>query len=166
MSKKNIDVSTGEVKSGNHQTILESNGIGSCVVVVAYDSVKRNGALAHVMLPGRALKKDEGQKTKYASDAIEELINQLKSIGTNEKDIEACLAGGGNVLKEVNCTIGIDNLVSVEKELLKEGIPIKDRAVGGTERRTVALDTEKGIVIYTEGDSKKKVLWKFKMGDT
>jgi len=139
-SKRIIDVCTGEVKSGSHQTILESNGIGSCIVIVAFDPIKRNGALAHVMLPGKALKHNKEQKTKYASDAIEELFTQLKILGTDEKNVEICLVGGGNVLKEANCTICSDNLDSVEQELQKREASIKARSVGGTERRTVVLD--------------------------
>ena len=158
-----IDVTTGQVKSGSHRTILKSNGIGSCVVVAAYDSSLKKGALAHVMLPGKAFMKNELQKTKYTIEAIDEMIKQLKHLGTNEKSIKVCLVGGGNVLKDKQSTIGNDNLVSIEDELNKRGLAISAKAVGGTERRTISLDIEKGIVMYTEGDSAEKLLWEAKI---
>ena len=157
--KKIIDVSIGEVKSGSDQLILTSSGIGSCIAVVAYDCSKRNGVLAHVMLPGKS-EETGPQKTKYACDAIDELLRQLVYLGTTEGSIEVCLVGGGNVLKENDCTICRDNLFSIENELFKKDIPIRAQAVGGTKRRTATLDIGKGVVFYTEGDSDEKILWK------
>lgn len=52
--RETIDVQTGEVKASRQNIVLCSKAIGSCIAVVAYDSAKKIGALAHVMLPGRA----------------------------------------------------------------------------------------------------------------
>ena len=155
-----VDVLTGEVKSGDHRVILNSSGIGSCIVVVAYDAHRKNGALAHIMLPGKASTKKITEKTKYAFDAIEELTDQLEKLGTKEHSIEVCLVGGGNVLKDFNSSICTDNLFSVENELAKRKIRVRAKAVGGTVRRTVSLNPGEGTVLFTEGDSAKKLLWK------
>lgn len=158
--KRIIDVYTGEVKAGDKDTILKSNGIGSCVVVVAYDSIKKVGALAHVMVPGTAPEKKVTQRTRYAENAIDELIEQMTYLGADVNHLETCLVGGGNVLNRDDDTICHENLASVVKLLHEKGIKIRQRAVGGTKRRTIVFDIEKGRVFYTEGNSKEMLLWK------
>jgi chemotaxis protein CheD len=70
MGKRIIYTMTGEVKSGNQDTVIKSGAIGSCVVITAYDKKNQLGSMAHVMLPGKAPKKKDIQKTKYAENAI------------------------------------------------------------------------------------------------
>jgi len=152
-------VNTGEVSSGGIETILNSGAIGSCIVITAFDPVKKVGAMAHVMLPGSALVRNQLHDTRYAANAVEEMVSQLNKFGIQKENIEICLIGGGNVLKRENDTIGKDNLDSVEKLLLEKQLQIKAREMGGFERRTVLFDIEKGSIYYTVGDSKQKILW-------
>jgi len=157
--KEIIDVNTGEVKVGGSKTILRSLAIGSCIVVAAYDSRKKVGAMAHVMLPGRAPEK-EPEKTKYAADAIDEMINQMTVAGANRDNIEVCLVGGGNVLQRKDDTICKENVKSTTELLEKENIPIRKAVLGGTERKSVFLDIDCGSISYTEGDGGKRPLWR------
>ena len=152
---------TGEVKAGNKDTILKSSAIGSCIVITAYDKHSQTGALAHIMLPGNAPENRDLQKNRYASDAINELINILKLNGANENNIEVFLAGGANILKRKDDNIGQDIIVSVEELLAKRKIKIKAKSLGGTMRRSVSLDVEYGKVYYSVGDGAEKLLWKF-----
>lgn len=151
-------VNTGVVSSGGIETILNSGAIGSCVVITAFDPLKHVGAMAHVMLPGRSLFKNE-LHTRYAANAIEEMLGQLKKLGIEKENIEICLIGGANVLKRENDTIAIDNINSVEKLLDEKGVKVCARSIGGFERRTVLFDIEKGCIYYTVGDSKQQILW-------
>ena len=64
--KKIIYTQTGEVKTGKKDTILRSNAIDSCIVIAAYDEEEKVGAMAHIMLPGKALENKNTQKNKYA----------------------------------------------------------------------------------------------------
>ena len=157
--KKIIDVQTGELNTGKEEVILRSAGIGSCVVIAAYDPGKKTGALAHVMLPGCSPADNASQKTRYAADAVEEMISRMAQLGTDMDDLEVILVGGGNVLKRDDDTICDDNIKSVIDILTKKGIRIKAKSVGGTVRRTVSLDIEKGRVYCTEGDSAERLLW-------
>lgn len=154
-----IHVPTGEVKVGRSGSILKSNAIASCVVIAAYDSKQKVGGLAHVMVPGNSPEGRTSQTTRYATDAIEELVKRMTQLGVNIDDVEACLVGGGNVLKRKDDTICQDNISSVTNILNEKGIKIRAQAVGGTERRSISLDIEKECVQYTEGDSKRKILW-------
>ena len=157
--KKIIDVYTGEVKAGRKNTILKSNAIGSCVVIAAYDSTKKVGALAHVMLPGAAPERETFQRTRYAADAIEEIINRMTHLGANKDDIEVCLVGGGNVLKREDDTICQDNIASVVELLDEKQVKIREKTVGGTVRKRVSLNVENGSIYYTEGNADEKLLW-------
>ena len=158
--KRIINVYTGEVKAGGKDLILKSNGIGSCVVVAAYDSIKKVGALAHVMVHGAAPKDKVTQQTRYAANAINEMIEQMTILGADKDNIETCLIGGGNVLKRVDDTICQNNISSVLKILHKKGLKIRKKAVGGTARRTVLFDIENGAIYYTENNSQEMLLWK------
>jgi len=162
MNKKNtIFVQTGEVKTGTKDAILKSSAIGSCVVVAAYDFKAQIGGFAHIMLPGKALERENYQKTKYASDAIEDLINKMILLGGKNDNIEVCIIGGANVLKRVDDSISQDNINSIFEILKKKKFKIMAKSVGGIERRSVSLNIETGCLNYTIGDGAKMLLWNF-----
>jgi chemotaxis protein CheD len=153
-----IDVNTGEVKVAGSPTMLRSIAIGSCVVVASLDSEKRIGGMAHIMLPGNAPVQSL-EKTKYASGAIEQMLNQMFEAGASMNDIEVCLVGAGNILQKEDNTICEDNIESVMQILKKKNIPIKALVLGGTKRKSVFLDVENGCISYVKGDEKEKTLW-------
>lgn len=157
--KKIIYAQTGEVKIGNAHTILKSIAIGSCVVIAAYDFKEKVGALAHIMLPGKAPENKDLLKFRYATNAMEELIGRMNLLGTKEKNIAICLVGGANVLEKKDDTIALNNVTSVSDILKKEGIKVKAQAMGGTERRSISLDIDKGSIYYSVGDGIEKLLW-------
>lgn len=159
--KKIVEVQTGEVKLGTADSILKSEGIGSCVVIAAYDAKKKLGAIAHVMLPATSKKDNDYEpNTRYADDAINALLADMGRAGSTVEDIEVCLAGGANVLKRDDDAISNDNSDSVIKLLREKAINVVAKSLGGTERRSVSLDVETGTVTCAEGDEKEKVLWK------
>jgi chemotaxis protein CheD len=157
-AQKIIDVDTGEVKVAAKGTILRSVGIGSCVVVVAYNLRGKIGGMAHIMLPGIAPQQSL-EKTKYAFDGIEQLLNQMFETGASTDEIEVCLVGAGNVLHKKNDTICDANIESVTGILKEKNISVKVSVLGGTKRKSVFLDVEDGRVFYIKGDEKKKTLW-------
>ena len=156
---KFVDVSTGEVQLASGEVTLRSIAIGSCVVVAAYDSARRVGALAHVMLPGKVPWGKEAEKTRYASDAIDELISQMAKAGSDISRIEAVLVGGGNVLQKQDDTVCRDNIESTISILAQKSVPIRAAILGGTRRKGIFFDVESGCVSYTQGDDREKLLW-------
>lgn len=162
--KKVIDISAGEVKVAGAGAILRSAAIGSCIVIAAYDSSKKVGAMVHIMLPGRAPKDADSKRTRYAADAIDEMINRMTRTGANQCDLEVCLVGAGNVLEKQDDTICKDNIESTTELLGKKHIPVRAAVLGGTERKCISLDVETGSIFYKEGDSREKLLWKSTRG--
>ncbi len=160
--KANISVSTGEVWATGRTIVINSEGLVSCGVIVPYDAKKRIGGLAHIMLPGHPRKSRVWSDTKYAADAIDDLLFKMTRLGTIKEDIEACLVGGANVLCDENDTICERVISSITELLDKNGIAILVKAVGGTKRRGVSLDIEDGRVYYFEGNSNLKLLYSWR----
>ena len=157
--KETIEIDTGEVKVCKSNSILTSNAIGSCVAITAYASRKKVGALAHVMLPGKSPQDAILPRTRYAADAVETIIKEMAGAGANSSDIEACLVGGSNVLKRDDVAVWQDITDSIVDILKGRGIPVRACALGGTNRKSVSLDIENGIVRYAEADQQEEVLW-------
>jgi len=156
-----IDVQIGEIRVAKGKAVLKSKAIGSCIAIAAYDTTKNIGALAHVMLPGRAPAGKKGsERTKYATDAIEAMVRQMNDLGSRSSDIEVVLVGGANVLNRKDDTICKDNIKSTLKLLREKQMKVKARAIGGTNRRSVSLDVEHGSVSYTESNGGEMQLWK------
>jgi chemotaxis protein CheD len=159
--KKIVDVFTGEVEVRIEDIILKSSAIGSCIVIIAYNQKKKVGGLAHVMVGGTSPVGSVTQKTRYAYNAIEELVVRMKGFGVESNEIETCLVGGGNLLKRKDDTICEMNISSVIGIFKEKNIPIQKMDIRGTERRSASLHIQTGRVYFSVGNSKEKLLWKF-----
>lgn len=94
--------------------------------------------MAHVMLPGVSPGGKGIQRTRYAADAIDEIIERMRHSGVRGDDV-ICKNIIGSVIKILN----------------EKHIKIKAKTLGGTVRRSVSLDIDDGTVRYTEGDGKR-----------
>ncbi len=163
INEKIIYVLTGEVKVGTVGEILKSSAIGSCVVVSAYDSKLQTGGLAHIMLPGKAPENTNYPNTRYANDAIDDLISKMNLTGSERENIKICVVGGANVLNREDDSIAHININSVLKILKEKNFKITAKSVGGTDRRSITLNNETGCVMFTIGDGAEMILWNNQM---
>jgi chemotaxis protein CheD len=151
-------VSTGRIAIGSLDGFLTSSPLGSCVAVIAYDISTKIGGLAHVLLPGKSPKRNNN---KYAENAINNLIDELKNLGALKTNIEICLIGGANVLRKENDNIANSLIISISKTLEKKKLNVIASSLGGYERRTAKLILSSGIVNFTVGDSVETKLYQF-----
>jgi len=158
--KNIVDVQTGEVAINKTDALLRSSGIGSCIVIALLDLENRIGGLAHVMLPDRAPEKDKYTETRYAENAIETVLKKMLDAGAIRAHIISCIAGGANVLKRQDDTICEANIRSVTALLAEYRIPIKQKSIGGTERRRLLLDSNQGIVLCGIADEEDEIIFK------
>ncbi len=158
-----VNVLTGEVKFGTREHTLISNAIGSCIVISVYDPDNRIGAMAHIMLPGRAPNKPNINKMKYAENAIDELLAHFLKLGSEPSKLMICSVGGGNVLQRQDDKICRDNIESVNNTLSDHGMVVVADALGGVQRRTSKLFIDTGKFYYTEGNSENKLLFDTKI---
>jgi len=160
-TNKILYVLTGEVKTCSNNEILKSSAIGSCIVVIAYYLKLNIGGMAHIMLYGTAPENTKYDKTRYANNAVSDLIIKMKAKGAKIENIEFCVVGGANVLKRENDTIAQNNVNKVLDLLKKQNFKIKAKSVGGTERRSATLNIKTGKLGYTVGDGAEMILWDF-----
>lgn len=155
-----INAQTGEVKAGRRKVVLKSDGIGSCGIVIAYDYKKKIGALAHIMLPGRSPNNGSKKNTKYAVDAIDEMLYKMERLGAVRRYMYLYLVGGGNVLKDKDDTICTAVIGSIHTAIKNKNMYIAVQRTGGTLRRSISLDVESGHVYYTVGNRREQLLCK------
>jgi len=154
-------VATGCLATGSLKGIIRTSPLGYCVAVIAYDKTTKNGGIAHIMLPGKSPTKDKAEENKYAGNAIENLLDALKSLGSKKANIEICLVGGANVLRKENDTIADNLILSIFEILERKKLSIKATSLGGYERRTAKLCLNSGRVTFTLGDNSEAELYNF-----
>ena len=160
------NVATGHLATGTKNGIISSSPLGSCVAVIAYDKTSKTGGIAHTMLPGKSQREDKAEENKYAQNAIENLLDELKSLGGKKANIEICLVGGANVMRKEKDTIADNLIFSICEITERENLNIKRISLGGYERRTAKLNLHTGSVIFTLGDKSEAELFNFINGNT
>ena len=159
-------IATGHLATGSKIGVIRSTPLGSCVAVIAYDKTSKNGGIAHTMLPGKSPTQEKAEENKYAENAIENLLDALKNLGSNKTNIEICLIGGANVLRKENDTTADNLIFSIFEVLEQKKLSIKKTSLGGYERRTAKLTLQTGIVSFTLGDKSEAVFFNFISGNT
>ena len=116
------------------------------------------------MLPGQAPDVVTREKTRYAENALEYLFEGMRENGAAQKNLQACLVGGANVLRRENDTIHVDNLASIIRYLTFRNVPICRCSTGGFERMSARLDPLKGMVYNSIGNGPQTPLFDFHAG--
>ena len=157
-----IEIHVAELVAGKQDTVITTNGVGSCIVVVLYDRLVRVGGMAHAILPrhnpnefhvGTQKHDHDGRLfVKYADQAVDTLLDELVSLGGSPEHVVAKLVGGAHMftlLEGDQHGIGWENTESARAELAKRGIPVETEVVGGNVGRNVRFDCATGIVEIT-----------------
>jgi chemotaxis protein CheD len=158
---KHVEIHIAELFAGNEDYLITTNGVGSCVVIVLYDRLMRVGGMAHAILPRRRPsdplpsyhRDDEGRLfAKYADQAIELLLAEIKALGGQEQHLVAKLVGGAHMfvlLEGDKHGIGFENTEAAREELVRRNIVVETEVIGGTVGRNVRFDCSTGIVEIT-----------------
>jgi chemotaxis protein CheD len=142
-------VGIAEYKTARNTEKLAAYGLGSCVAVALYDSLRRTGGMAHVMLPSSRLHAQVTFPGKFADTALEALVEELEKAGSPRKDLTAKIVGGSNMFSsivQVALPIGLRNVAAARAKLGELGIPIVGEAVGGVQGRTIVFSLEDGQI--------------------
>ena len=156
-----VRVGMAEYKVAKSPTILVSLGLGSCVGVALYDSVKKIGGLAHIMLPdSNSSSKKLFNPGKFADTALDALLQEMIKLGANPRRIEGKIAGGAQMfqVKTDNniMKIGKRNVEAVRAKLDSMNLKIIGQDVEGNYGRTIEFSCETGILtIKTIGKGTK-----------
>jgi chemotaxis protein CheD len=115
--------------------------LGSCVAVCLFDDRLKYGGINHYMLPwwnGNVM-----PTPKYGDVAIERLIEKMISLGSYQGNLVAKIFGGAQQHTTVENGLGVGdrNVVTAEKKLAMQGIPIIGRSTGGERGRRIVFHT-------------------------
>jgi chemotaxis protein CheD len=125
---------------------LVAHGVGSCVIVCAWDPVSRLAGMAHVVQPHSPPTAATGT-ARYADRAVPALLAQMRAAGADPARLVVKLIGGASVLRPPMGgaePLGMLNVRAVESALAKQGIRPQASDVGGTHGRTATFDAATG----------------------
>jgi chemotaxis protein CheD len=149
-----VRVGIGEVKVAQGDIVLSAYGVGSCVVVVLFETVKRLCGFAHCLLP-----EGDEASTKYPRGAIGELLRQMIAEGAMHADIVAKVIGGATMFEGfAKHQIGKRNVLETRKECDRVNIPIIAEDVFGNWGRTILCNAQTGEVTVRSFKHGSKVL--------
>lgn len=127
---------------------LTTLGLGSCVGVALYDSVKKISGMIHVMLPDSTKIKNNENVAKFADTGIEALIDRMISMGASRNRLVAKIAGGAQMFafnsNNDMLRIGERNVEASKAKLSSLGIKIIAEDTGLNYGRTIEFYAETG----------------------
>lgn len=162
MEYKEIKVGIADLKVAKVPDRLITIGLGSCVGIALIDKASGVGGLAHIMLPDSTKFNKVNNDIKFADLAIPILINRMREMGANIRNLRAKIAGGASMFNfsdsKINMDIGDRNSKAVKEILRSFSIPLDSEDVGGTKGRTITFDTLTGeLYVRTVGEGTKTI---------
>ena len=135
-----VGVGLGEIAvSQNRDEILVAFGLGSCVGIGAYDPIKGIAGLLHAVLP-EPLNGSDLTSTKYVSNGIDKLFEEMIKKGAVKERLIIRIAGGANMLTSPGLSktfdIGTRNIVKAQSVLEAQRMKIVSQNIGGNIGRT------------------------------
>jgi len=130
--------------------VILSSGLGSCVVVTLYDTERRLGGLAHIMMPDSISLNGSHPAYKCADTAIATLIKELRSMRASPRNMVAKLVGGAKMFlssEDSSPGIGGQNIISIKRILKRKRIPVIAENTGGNYGRNVEFYLDSGRVM-------------------
>lgn len=135
--------------SNNVHVILSTYALGSCIGVVAYDSVARVGGILHLMLPESSLSPDKAarQPAMFADTGLPLFFKQMLGIRAERARLRILVAGGANVIRGQDpFRIGERNSQITLELLARNSLTVIRTDIGGHINRTLHLDLGTGAV--------------------
>ena len=140
-AEREINVGIGEVKLGRPGNQLRAI-LGSCVGIGFLWRSRRRIALAHCLL-AEAPRPSSEISGRFVSQAIPSLLALLHARAENFHELEAIVAGGGNMtsshVKDDSKLVGSVNAATALRELQRLGIRVIHQDTGGEVGRVIVL---------------------------
>lgn len=153
MTDRLIHVSIGEVKIGKGRDILRAS-LGSCVGIALLWPDRKIYGLAHCLLPEAPQGAGNGIGGRFVTQAIPSLLALMKIREPDYSEIDAVIAGGGNMTAPIGAKteelIGTLNTKIAETILRGLKIRIVHKEIGGETGRRVDVYCETGTYTVKE----------------
>ncbi len=134
-------------------TALRALGLGSCIGLCVLDPMRKQGCLAHIMLPD-SRSTQGSQPGKYADTAVDYVVSEMTARGAAKSGLRVAIAGGAQLFSfqgdESVLDVGKRNAESVIRAM--DGLHLKliAKDVGGSAGRTVFFDVATGKVMVRQ----------------
>ncbi len=137
-------------------------GLGSCVGIVLFDSVRKIGGLAHIMLPDSTKVKKNENVAKFADTGIDALIVQMEKAGAKRQGLTAKIAGGAQMFAFSSSNdmlrIGERNVEATKLKLRELGIRILAEDTGLSYGRTIEFYPGTGELLIKSVGKEIKII--------
>lgn len=147
-----IFLQPGDFYFGDEHTRIRTI-LGSCISITMWHPRLKQGGMCHYMLPAhgaRSLRRLDG---RYADDAVELFLRELRSNHTKPEDYEVKVFGGGRMFRH-QCSVktpeimevGTRNIEAGRRLLREHGFRIQAEHLAGDGHRNVIFDIVSGNV--------------------
>jgi chemotaxis protein CheD len=133
----------GDVVTSSRNVSYTCFGLGSCIGLFLQDRITGLSGGAHIFLPEDESGPYDVSKRYNVSSALDEILKQFKSRGSDLTALRAKVVGGANVLGG-DSQIGDRNTKSVVSQLVAKKIFIAALDVGGTYCRSAKFQSNTG----------------------
>jgi len=148
-----IFLQPGEFYFGAQDTRIRTL-LGSCVAITMWHPKRLIGGMCHFMLPSRIVRPAEDLDGRYADEAIELFLREIRMHGTRPDEYQVKLFGGGNMFnapirceKEADCKhVSCRNVMAARRLLQQHGHKVVAEHVGMQGHRNVMFDIWSGKV--------------------
>jgi chemotaxis protein CheD len=157
-----IFLQPGDLYFGGEKTRIRTL-LGSCVAIVLWHPHLRIGGMCHYLLPNRPTRRtDEPLDGRYAEEAMQLFLAELRHSGTVPSDYQAKLFGGGQMFKysrtqREDLDISTRNAQIGRALLEKEGFKVRAHDLGGQGHRNVIFDLWSGDVWLRRAPAQKLI---------
>lgn len=139
----------GEVYFGERDTRIRTL-LGSCVAIVMWHPRLLVGGMCHYMLPKQHEKKQGTLDGRYADEAMELMLREIRNTGTRPCEYQVKLFGGGHMFSAHQAMsrdhVGARN-VEVARRLIKlHGFSSCAEQLGGIGHRNIIFEIWNGRV--------------------
>lgn len=133
--------------------------LGSCVSIVLWHPLLAHGGMCHYMLPSRNQPRgDLPPDGKYADEAMELFMLELKKRRTVPTQYQVNVYGGGNMFDNLptnKMDIGRQNIEMAHRLLDRYGFAVAHDHLGSFGHRKIAFDVWNGEVRLVHVDNRK-----------
>lgn len=145
---KEIFLQPGELAFGGAHTHIRTL-LGSCVAITLWHPARRIGGMCHYMLPTRSGPRGAlALDGRYGDEALELLLQRIRTAGARASEFEAKLFGGGCMFERVGGADQVqDRNIAVGRELMAQhGFKVRAHHLGGKGHRQIIFEIGSGHV--------------------
>ncbi|HZW24987.1 MAG TPA: chemotaxis protein CheD [Gallionella sp.] len=144
-----IFLQPGEVYFGERDTRIRTL-LGSCVAVVMWHPDLLVGGMCHYMLPSRTGSMGGDMDGRYADEAMELMLREIRIAGTWPGEYQVKLFGGGHMFSERQAAsdahVGAKNVEMARRLMRRHGFSSCAEHLGGNGHRNIFFDIWSGHV--------------------